>query len=317
MSDIFLSYAIEDRQKAANLAEVFKNQHWTVWWGYITRTEDPVAAIGEALTDAKLVVVLWSRSAEESSAVRYAIEHTSQHSIVFVLLEKVELPTESESAVFFDFSDWNGESSHEGLQLLLLHIRALIAVSSLRAAPRASLGDPPRSKFRYYPRTPQKERADSSPEADVRFKGVFISYRRSEAAAYARGLYDRLATRFGKENVFLDVENVGWGEDFVEAITAAAEGCAVMIVLVSRQWARGPGVSTGADDYVRLEVATALGRGIRVVPILIQGAAMPAAKELSEDLAPLLRRNALALSDTRWERDVEDLIRSLEGLLKD
>lgn len=53
-----------------------------------------------------------------------------------------------------------------------------------------------------------------------------------------------------------------------------------------------------------------------MIPILIQGAEMPAAKELPEDLAPLVRRNALALSDARWERDVEDLIKTLEGLLK-
>jgi hypothetical protein len=59
-----------------------------------------------------------------------------------------------------------------------------------------------------------------------------------------------------------------------------------------------------------------LERKIRVIPILIQGASMPAPKELPEDLSPLVRRNALALSDTRWERDVEDLIKSLENLLK-
>lgn len=145
--------------------------------------------------------------------------------------------------------------------------------------------------------------------------GVFISYRRDEASAYAGRLYDRLAARFGKEKVFFDAEDIGWGEDFVDIITAAAESCAVMIALISRGWARGAGGREGTDDYVRLEVATALGRKIRVIPILIQGASMPAPKELSEDLAPLARRNALALSDTRWERDVEDLIKSLEPLL--
>ncbi|MET0648999.1 MAG: toll/interleukin-1 receptor domain-containing protein [Pyrinomonadaceae bacterium] len=145
--------------------------------------------------------------------------------------------------------------------------------------------------------------------------GVFISYRRNEAAAYAGRLYDRLAARFGRGRVFIDTENVGWGEDFVEVITAAASSCAAMIVLISREWTRGAQVEV--DDYVRLEVATALERKIRVIPILIQGATMPAPKDLPEDLSPLVRRNALALSDTRWERDVEDLIETLEGLLKD
>ena len=162
-----------------------------------------------------------------------------------------------------------------------------------------------------------KDATGAEPEGDKRFRGVFISYRRSEAAAYAGRLYDRLAARFGREKVFIDTENVGWGEDFVEAITAAAESCAVMIALVSREWSRGAGGREDVDDYVRLEVATALGRKIRVIPILIQGASMPAPKDLPEDLSPLARRNALALSDTRWERDVEDLVKSLEKLLKD
>jgi hypothetical protein len=153
-------------------------------------------------------------------------------------------------------------------------------------------------------------------DASTPFGGIFISYRRNEASAYAGRLYDRLAARFGRERVFIDTENVGWGEDFVEAITAAAESCAVMIALISPRWSRGAGAEQ--EDYVRLEVAKALGRKkIPVIPILIQGAAIPPANELPEDLAPLVRRNALALSDTRWERDVEDLLKALETLLKD
>ena len=89
-----------------------------------------------------------------------------------------------------------------------------------------------------------------------------------------------------------------------------------MIALISRGWSRGAGGGTELDDYVRLEVATALGRKIRVIPILIQGASMPKPKELPDDLAPLARLNAIPLSDdARWERDVEDLMKTLEKLL--
>jgi hypothetical protein len=167
------------------------------------------------------------------------------------------------------------------------------------------------------PPPPKAEAKAEKPAGAGASTGVFISYRRSEAAAYARGLYESLVERFGRERVFLDLKNIGLGEDFVEAITAAAESCAVMIVLVSRGWSRGAQGQEGVDDYVRLEVATALGRKIRVIPILIQGAAMPAPKDLPADLSPLARRNALALSDTRWDGDVGELIETLEGLLKD
>ena len=317
MSDILISHYRDDWTKAVKLATVFVKEQWT--FSLDPQKESPddstLQLRGQERGRAKVAVILWSRAASASPSMREALTRMGQILPVFVLLEKVEPPLEFMAVRAFDLSDWDGAESHTGLQKLLRHVRALIATSSLQDEPRTFPAGAPRFDLLGNELRIQKKHDDPPAKAEERFKGVFISYRRDEAAAYARGLYDRLAARFGRERVFLDVENIGWGEDFVEAITSAAESCAVMIVLVSRKWARGPGERAGADDYVRLEVATALGRGIRVVPILIQGAAMPAAKELSEDLAPLLRRNALALSDTRWERDVEDLIKSLENLL--
>ena len=180
------------------------------------------------------------------------------------------------------------------------------AFGSQPAAAAAAAAPPPQA-------APQAEKsAGAAPST-----GVFISYRRSEAVAYARGLYESLAERFGRGRVFLDLKNIGPGDDFVEAITAAANSCSAMIVLISRGWLRGAQGPGDEVDYVQLEVSTALERKIRVIPILIQGAAMPAPKDLPEALSPLARRNAIAFSDTRWERDVEDLIEALEGLLKD
>jgi hypothetical protein len=203
--------------------------------------------------------------------------------LIPALLEKLEPPLEFYDLPIFDLSDWDGTASHAGLQSLVGHLRALM-VEDRRAKPEGG--------------------------------GVFISYRRSDAAAYAGRLYDRLVARFGKEKVFIDMVNVGMGDDFVDTITAAAESCAVMVVLISRQWSRGEETRPGRPDYVRLEVSKGLERKIRVMPILIQGASMPEAEELPEDLAPLLRRNAFELRDTRWERDVEDLIKTLESILK-
>jgi hypothetical protein len=317
MSDIFLSYAIEDREKAAKLAAVFERQHWAVWWDTyaITPGADYANVMAKELEGAKVTVVLWSRAARDSVFMREVLSHSRPTSLVTIVLGKVEVPPELRVLETFYFSASRVHEDAE-LQSLLRHLRGLIGTPSRRAMPRVSSGNRPLQKTRADSPTGKKS-VNSAPEGGERFSGVFISYRRDEAAAYAGRLYDRLAARFGREKVFLDMENVGWGEDFVDIITAAAESCAVMIVLVSRGWARGAGEKTGADDYVRLEVATALGRKVRVIPILIQGAALPAPKELPEDLAPLVRRNALALSDSRWERDVEDLIKTLEGLLKD
>lgn len=330
MGNIFFSYAREDQQKAVKLAAVFERQHWVVIWDSYTIRPGVLYARFD-WKSSEVVVALFSRAPRESFFERDAPKYLGQIPLVFVMLEKVQVPLDFQLVPAFDLSGWDGTASHAGLQSLLRHLRALIGSSSPPAEPRAAPTKAPRAELRpsstkttrtdagkpsRSQKRPRKRPADSRPESDKRFKGVFISYRRDEAAAYAGRLYDRLVARFGKERVFFDHENVGWGEDFVDVITEAAESCAVMIALVSRQWARGAGGQAGADDYVRLEVAKALGRKILVIPILIQGASLPAPKELPEDLSPLLRRNALALSDARWERDVEDLIKTLEGLLK-
>ena len=311
MSDIFLLYIPDDREKAAKLAAAFEQQHLTVAWDF----PDGVSFVAE-VKGAKVIIVLWSQAAGSRPMhlkLIQTVRFITKYSIpVIVLMEKADLPPVY-SSDSFDLSGWDGRMNAE-LKRLLHHVRARIG-TSLPAAPPASIEEVSLSEIQENARPAVQEATRAQPGDEKTFSGVFISYRRNEASAYAGRMSDRLAARFGKGKVFIDTENVGWGEDFVEAITEAAESCAVMIALISPRWLRGG--QEEVDDYVRLEVATALGRRIRVIPILIQGASMPAPKELPEDLSPLVRRNALALSDTRWERDVEDLIKTLEGLLKD
>jgi len=320
MNDIFLIYAMKDEKRAAKLVSVFEQHHWTVSWNLyanIPGSEYPEHLTKE-LEDTKVVVMLWSRASLKSDFMRLVFKRIGQIPYVVALLEKVELPISLIFPQTFDLSDWDNSGAHAGLKSLLRHVGAIIATLPPADAPSGFFEDLSLSEIQERARRGIEASAAALTKDDARFKGVFISYRRNEAAAYARGLYDQLVKRFGTEKVFLDLKNVGYGEDFIEATTSAAESCAVMIALISPRWPRGSGGQTELDDYVRLEVSKALGRKIRVIPILIQGATMPAPKDLPEDLSPLIRRNALALSDdARWERDVEDLIKNLEGLLKD
>lgn len=322
MSDIFLNYVLDDLDKAEKLRDAFRLQGWTVWrcnpndLFYADRNAELV----KELKAAKVIVTLWSHyAARESSIVRKTLKLLSPALPVIVLLDKSAYPPAFVSVQPYILSDWDGSESHLELQNLIRYLRKLIGPSSVTDKPPISLWeDFSGSEIQENARRGIEASAAALKKDDARFSGVFISYRRNEAAAYARGLYDRFVKSFGAEKVFLDLKNVGLGEDFVEAITAAAESCSVMIALISPRWSRGSGAQAELDDYVRLEVSKALGRKIRVIPILIQGASMPAPKDLPEDLSPLVRRNALALSDdARWERDVEDLIKNLEGLLKD
>jgi hypothetical protein len=70
------------------------------------------------------------------------------------------------------------------------------------------------------------------------------------------------------------------------------------------------------DDLVRHEISRALQRpDVHVIPVLVDGARMPAEHELPPDLAPLSRRQSCELTDSRWEYDVESLTRRLRELL--
>lgn len=149
------------------------------------------------------------------------------------------------------------------------------------------------------------------------FSGIFVSYRRDDSAGHAGRLSDKLSDHFGKEQIFMDIDNIQPGEDFVQVIENAVGSCEILIAVIGRNWLTGTGRTTGPlsnpNDFVRLEIATALKRDIRVIPVLVQRATMPNPKDLPDDLAKLSRRNALELTDTGWQRDVDQLINAIEA----
>lgn len=150
-----------------------------------------------------------------------------------------------------------------------------------------------------------------------RTSGIFISYRRDDAPAYAGRLYDQLAERFGDENVFMDVDTIEPGADFVARIEDAVGSAAALLVVVGRGWVDakdddGRRRLDDPEDFVRLEVASALQRDVRVIPVLVGGAAMPESDQLPAALAGLARRNALVLSDLDWRAGMTRLLAVLE-----
>jgi hypothetical protein len=150
---------------------------------------------------------------------------------------------------------------------------------------------------------------------------VFLSYRREDASGHAGRLYDALSERFGDENVFMDVDTIQVGTDFADAITRAVASCDALIALIGRDWA------TAADetgrrriddpgDFVRLELETALERGVSVLPVCVRGASFPDEEGLPAPLAALARRQGAELRDTAWRDDVRRLIERIESLVR-
>ncbi|MCI0433845.1 MAG: toll/interleukin-1 receptor domain-containing protein [Gemmatimonadetes bacterium] len=148
---------------------------------------------------------------------------------------------------------------------------------------------------------------------------IFISYRRDDSAGHAGRLADVLLEAFGPGSVFRDVDAIGPGEDFVVAIRDAIAACDAVLVVIGRDWlsARNPGGQRRLDDegdHVRREIAAALAREIRIVPLLVEGARMPGEAELPAELAALARRNALVLGESTWTTDVERLLGALRDV---
>jgi hypothetical protein len=151
--------------------------------------------------------------------------------------------------------------------------------------------------------------------------GVFISYRREDCPGHAGRLFDRLRTRFGGDSVFIDVTGIEGGVDFVEVLENAVGSCDVLLAVIGREWVTSTDKSgrrrlDDPRDFIRLEISTALTRNVRVIPVLVESAPVPAVDELPADLTPLIRRQAVELRDTRWDADVDDLIALLAKILR-
>ncbi|MGE5813648.1 MAG: toll/interleukin-1 receptor domain-containing protein [Acidobacteriota bacterium] len=142
---------------------------------------------------------------------------------------------------------------------------------------------------------------------------VFISYRRGDSAGYAGRLHESLEERFGRDVVFRDVDTIEPGQDFALAITERLRGCSVLLAVIGREWldareANGTRRLDSPSDYVRLEVEAALARAdVLVIPVLVEGAAMPRGEQLPDVLRPLVQRQAVALHDEDWDAGVDRL----------
>ena len=116
----------------------------------------------------------------------------------------------------------------------------------------------------------------------------------------------------------MDVDTIKPGRDFVDAVQQAVGGCDGLVAIIGREWLTIPDAAGARrledpEDLVKIEIATALERGIRVIPVLVQGAQMPRGTDLPEGLKDLANRNALEVSDTRFRSDVDRLIEALEA----
>jgi hypothetical protein len=150
---------------------------------------------------------------------------------------------------------------------------------------------------------------------------IFISYRREESRWSARSLNDRLAAHFDRSQIFIDIDGIALGDDFVKTIEKRVGECDVLIAVIGARWLTskdelGFRRLDNPEDFVRMEITTALRRDIRVIPVLVDGALMPQSTDLPDDLKPLVRRLALEVSDTRFDDDCRRLVAAIQQVLE-
>src|SRR5215471_2485727 len=142
---------------------------------------------------------------------------------------------------------------------------------------------------------------------------IFINYRREDSTATAGRVHDRLGQSFGRKTLFMDVDHIPPGVDFVTHLNNQVAVCDVFLAIIGPNWLnianeKGQRRLDTADDFVAIEIAAALARNIRVIPVLVDGARMPKVGELPKSLKPLVRRQAIELSHPHFGRDADALI---------
>jgi hypothetical protein len=149
---------------------------------------------------------------------------------------------------------------------------------------------------------------------------IFINYRRGDDPGNTGRLFDRLQDAFSPEQLFLDIDNIAPGLDFVRVLEDRVAECEIVLAIIGKGWIdardeKGFRRLDDANDFVRVEIESALNLGKRVIPVLVGDAHMPHPDELPEALRPLARRNAVRLTHERFRADTEGLVKALRQTL--
>jgi hypothetical protein len=146
---------------------------------------------------------------------------------------------------------------------------------------------------------------------------VFLSYRRSDSGGDTRAIYEELGDHLGHGAVILDVELRQPGQDYVEKIRSVLARCEHVCVIIGPLWLEkgldGERRIDDPDDTVRFEVEMALDSDATVIPVLVRDARMPTRSELPADIQALAHREAVEISDSRFDYDIQQLANALGG----
>jgi len=141
---------------------------------------------------------------------------------------------------------------------------------------------------------------------------IFISYRREDSSWSTGRIYDRLVKHFPENQIFIDIDSIGLGEDFVISIENSVNSCDVLLAVIGPTWHASISQKSEEIDFVRIEIEAAIKNNIRVIPILLENTKMPNPKDLPEGIRAITRRNAFLLNPISFNSEIEKLIASIK-----
>jgi len=168
---------------------------------------------------------------------------------------------------------------------------------------------------------PTRGRTGSGGKGGVESSDIFVSYRRKDSRYFTGWLCDRLINNFGADRVFIDVDALGPGADFPEAIIGAVASCRVLLAIIGPDWLTATDEQgrriENANDFVRLEIEEALDRNVPIIPILVDDTAMPRRQDLPGSLAGLVERQASIIRSESFSNDTDRLVARLRSIIPD
>lgn len=149
---------------------------------------------------------------------------------------------------------------------------------------------------------------------------IFINYRRGEDSGFVHALMSPLEQAFSAERLFIDIDSIEPGVDFVRVLDEQVAKCDILLAVIGKGWLEARDETNqrrldNPDDFVRIEIEAALNHGKRVIPVLVGDARMPRSDELPDALRPLAKRGGVRLTHERFRADTADFINKLKKSL--
>jgi hypothetical protein len=148
---------------------------------------------------------------------------------------------------------------------------------------------------------------------------IFVAYRRSDSRHITGRIYDRLAEHFGPERVLRDVDSFPLGVDFRESAAGAISSCSVALVVIGSRFLEREADGRRIDvdtEHLRIELRSILDTGIPLIPVLVDGAAVPERDDLPEDVSSIAYRNGVEIREDPYFRDdVQRLIAGVDRIV--